>query len=203
MGKTIEKLKKIKNKKKISLISTFRRLIFEKISKKFEKSEKKKIKGIRFTLKAKFMLEALLKNFIISLGKNAQLENSFNRKTLISASNFIETNSIKFFFKGAYEIFWRMEFYSFFYRNLKLKRRRKNIKQIKKKESFLSKFDLSSGPLLIQNCPSVQERFRKSRSKILKKAKIVVIDKKITKKKYIRERERKNLNFLKFLYLHS
>jgi hypothetical protein len=190
--------KKRKMKVKISLISTFRRLIFEKISKKFSKNSQKRLKGVRFTIKAKLIMEALLKNFITSIGKDAQLENTWNRRTLIASSNLIEANSMKNFFKGANEIFWRMEFFSVFYKNLKFKKylnKRRKIKILTKNRSFLYKFDLPPEPVLAIKNSSIKDTIRMPRTKILKFLKNKIIKKK--KKKGHKKKLKKTIKNIK------
>lgn len=161
--------RKMCNNFKISTM--FKKLALEK----FKKNLKKKIiKFIILTKKSLSMLDALLRNFIFSLGKESHCMAMSNGRTTLNPSDLIENDSIAIFFKRGEEIFFRSNLIWIFYK--KPKKMSSRIKKSRYKKSFLSIFGRKFVP--IKGTYGRENDFKS----------------KIRKKIYIHERERENQN---------
>ena len=111
-----------------NLIESFSFLCIEKLKNKafLKKYNILKQKNIKFSRNAFFLLNLILKKFIIRLGNSLENKLSAQRRNLYNSIDIIENNLIKNFFPNIQEIFWRKKKKISF---LKLK----NSKNVKRK----------------------------------------------------------------------
>jgi hypothetical protein len=142
-----------------NVIESFSFLCIEKLKNKdfLKKYKILKKKNIKFSNNAFFLLNLILKKFIIKYGDSLKNKLSAQRRNLYNSIDIIENNKIKNLFPNIQEIFWRKEKKISFLKvknseNIKKKTIPKDINDYKKLYHLNDLYHLSSKNMKYIDC---------------------------------------------------